>query len=107
MLAVGQSATLLCKAWCNPTAVAVTDCHHNQTNTTPALAGIEDCDTAALIAVVREETRRGGRFPDSRTSVVSVHPIHHTPFTTQVYASDPPALRSPPGLRPLLIALRI
>jgi hypothetical protein len=106
MIAVGPSAALLCKAWCNRAGVAVSDCQHGQANTTPALTGVEDCEAAALTAIVREEIRRGVSWSDSRAAV-AVLPNHYTNSSRQVHTWDPPALRSPAGLRPLLTALRI
>jgi hypothetical protein len=106
MIAVGPSATLLCKAWCDRVYTAVSDCHHDQVSTAAALTGTADCESAGLSAVLPEDIRRGVSSPDSGTAVLVLR-NHFTASTSQPDVRDASALRSPPALRPLLTALRI
>jgi hypothetical protein len=59
-LAVGPTASLLCRIWCFPQADAATGCHHENSSTTPSVAGEQGCDNVvvAATAVLREDVRR-------------------------------------------------
>ena len=59
-LAVGQNATLLCRAWCDLHAAAASGCHHEASASSAIVAGRNSCDDAVLGAgaFLREE---GGR----------------------------------------------
>ena len=59
-LAVGQNVALLCRAWCNAHVAAASGCHHEDSPTTPTVAGDESCDNLVVVAtaVLREDVRR-------------------------------------------------
>jgi hypothetical protein len=106
MIAVGPSATLLCKAWCDRVDAAMSDCHHDQVSTAASLTGSDDCESAGLSAVLREDIRRGVSPPDDGSAVPLLRD-HFTASTSQPNVRDASALRSPPAQRPPLTALRI
>ena len=49
-LAVGQNVALLCRAWCNAHVAAASGCHHEDSPTTPTVAGDESCDNLVVVA---------------------------------------------------------
>jgi hypothetical protein len=60
LLAVGQNVALLCITWCDAHTAAATECHYENSSTTPSVTGDEHCDNAtAAAAVLREDVRRG------------------------------------------------
>ena len=59
-LAAGQNAVILvCKAWCDEHAATASECHHDNSSTTPSVVG-GDCGdmVSAHTAILREDTRR-------------------------------------------------
>ena len=107
-VAGGQNVALLCGAWCGPHAAAARECHHENSSTTPSVAGDEHCGSVVVgaTAVLREEMRR---------DVSSKEANHAIPVPRYQLAQL--TIGSRPGQnhwrersleeRPLVIALRI
>lgn len=68
-LAVGQNATLLCKAWCDPVDAATSGCHHRDgdSSNSPSLVGDDSCDKVVPgeAGFLREDGRRRVSAPQS------------------------------------------
>jgi hypothetical protein len=107
-VAVGPSASLLCKAWCHPQAGATTECHHADPTASPSVAGDDHCDNVVLgaTAVLPEEGRRGVSVPgaDHATPVTRYQPA---PPTTDTNPRHEPWREWSLEKRPLSTALRI
>ena len=70
-LAIGPNVQLLCKTWCHPQAAAASECHHENSSTTPSVAGDEHCDNVvvAATAVLREDARRAVSSQDANQAI--------------------------------------
>jgi hypothetical protein len=71
-MAVGQQATLLCKAWCYQPEASAVGCRHQDATTSPTVSVDDNCRSLALdaIAFVREDTRRSAAAPDTQNALV-------------------------------------
>jgi hypothetical protein len=87
IVALGPSATLLCKGWCDPEVAAATDCHDDRMPATPTMAGNDDCGGAALApaAWAREGIGRGVAASDFAAAVVAQHRVIPTVEATSPF----------------------
>ena len=107
-LAVGPNATLLCKAWCHPQAVAPSGCHHQQQANSPSVAGDDCCHTIvpSVAAFFREDAQRSVSVRDAGHSVlVPRYQLAHS--TTNARPGLEPGREGSLDPRPLSAALRI
>ena len=60
LIAAGPSASLVCKAWCNPAAAAQNGCRHGGRGDSARMATNESCQDAVqgLAIVLKEDVRR-------------------------------------------------
>ena len=67
----GPGASLLCTTRCHPQAAAASRCHHENSSTTPSVAGDESCNNVVVdaTAVLREDVRRGVSSPDANPAI--------------------------------------
>ena len=72
MMAVGQDAVLLCKAWCYQPGASAVACQRHDATTSPTMNADDNCRTLAVgaIAFVREDARRGATAPDTQNALV-------------------------------------
>lgn len=85
-LAVGPNASLVCRAWCDLTAVAESACHHDAPGTAPIMAGDDGCEDEVLSAAfLREDVRRDGSSPNGDHGV----PVHRSHLTRSVSGANP------------------
>jgi hypothetical protein len=108
IIAAGPSASLFCKAWCDPHAAAASGCQDEGTGGSTRIASFDSCQDPleGSIALVRQEQRRKAASDDGASVAVAVHrqpgigaPGLH-PATAQ--GQIPPSLN-----HPLNIPLRI
>ena len=61
LFAAGPSASVLCKALCDPHAAAANGCHHQDNGSATQVSGNASCQDAALgaAALLKEDVRRG------------------------------------------------
>jgi hypothetical protein len=74
-LAAGQNAVIfVCKAWCDAHAVTASECHHENSSTTPSVVGGDCSDmVVADTAIVREDTRRDVSSVDANQAIAVPH----------------------------------
>lgn len=64
-LAVGQNATLSCRAWCDLRAAAASGCRYEESTGSACVAADKNCDDELSVgAFVREEGARAVTAPD-------------------------------------------
>lgn len=68
-LAVGQNVALLCRTWCDAHVAAASECHHENSSSTPSMAGDEDCDNAAVVVVLKEDVWRDVSSQDANQAI--------------------------------------
>jgi hypothetical protein len=104
-LAAGQNVGLLCHVWCVPHEAATTECQHRDAS--PTVAGDESCErtVGAVVALGREDLRRGSPVPDGHHGVI-LSGSRFAPSPSEVGFTHVRA-HVPLGARPLVIALRI
>jgi len=107
-LAVGQNVALLCRAWCNAHVAAASGCHHEDSSTTPTVAGDESCDNVAVAAtaVLREDVRRSVSSQDANHAI-PVPRYQLAQFTIDTRQNQEAGRRWLLENRPLSTALRI
>jgi hypothetical protein len=106
-LATGQTATLVCRAWCDSQGTATAACEHprQQRTSTSTLSAEDGCtDGAASTAVVRENMRRTA--PD-RGPVAVVQPFQAACSRTHIGVAHSAVRQASLDARPLVLALRI
>lgn len=105
MLAVGQTAGLSCKVWCDNAARA--GCSHQDSTTSVAVSVDGSCDCVAVgsVVFVREESRRTA--VDSYAPSVPVHQFRLATPSSRLRSGFEVRRRLPYEARPLVIALRI
>jgi hypothetical protein len=106
-LAVGQNATLLCRAWCDPQAAAASGCHHEESTNSPTMGG-NSCDHAVLSigAFLREEVGRAVDAPDAARAIF-VPRYQISQSSTDARVAQKPEREWSLEKRPLSTALRI
>ena len=107
-LAVGLNASLLCRAGCDPQAAVASGCHHDDSTTSPSLAGDNSCDNVVLgaAAFLREDVRRGVASQDADHAVlVPRYQLAHS--TTDTRPNQETGREWSLEERPLSTALRI
>lgn len=104
----GPNATLLCRIWCDSHQPARTDCHHDQTGTTPAVTGVGDCDDMVVTGAVfvQEGARRGVTDRDADDAIF-VARYQLAPSASKAGLGSGLGRGSPPDKRPHVVALRI
>jgi hypothetical protein len=106
-LAVGQSAALLCRVWCDPHQAATTGCHHQGPTTSASVSGDDNCANVVLSAAfVREDVRREASGP-AAWQVVAVPWFRFAPPPTDTRSSYDPGQQVRLEDRPLAIAHRL
>jgi len=108
ILAVGQNAALLCRAWCHPQAAAASGGHHEEPANSPSVADDDSCDHVVLsvAAFLREGVRRGVSSPDgNHAAPVPHYQLAHS--TTDARLGQEPGREWSLEERPLATALRI
>ena len=107
-LALGQNARLLCRIGCHPNEVTTVGCEHQDTTTSPRVAGDDNCNNvvAGGIAFVREDVRRGASAPDAQQTVAILR-FRFAPRPTDMLSGHDPGQQPLVGARPLEIAIRI
>ena len=104
-LAVGQTASLLCNAWCHDTTSA--GCSH-QDSTSPIVSAHDNCriDVGRAVAFVREDARRTAAAPEEQTAL-AVPRFLLAPSHIDLGFGFESGRRLLLEERPLVIALRI
>jgi hypothetical protein len=104
-LAVGQNASLLCKAWC-PDATSA-GCRHQESTTSPSVSADDNCGDTFVgpVALVREDARRTAA-PDAQNALV-VQRFQLAPSPADLRPGFESGQRRPLEARPLVITLRI
>ncbi|HEX2344687.1 MAG TPA: hypothetical protein VHI98_29730 [Vicinamibacterales bacterium] len=107
-LMAGPSASILCKAWCDPADAAAQGCHHRDASTSPALTGTDDCDNPVFTraVLVKEDVRRSVSSPDTRQALI-VPRYQYFASASGTHIWDEPGRGSPLAQPPLVTALRI
>jgi hypothetical protein len=87
---------------------AVSECHHENSSTTPSVAGDESCNNVVLVAaaVLREDVRRGVSSPGGEHAI-PVPRCQLAPSTINVWLGHEPGRDSSLEKQPLVTALRI
>lgn len=107
-LAVGPNLALLCGTWCDPQAVAASECHHEAPATSPSVAVDDRCDNMVLgvAAFLRQDVRRGVASQDADQAVlVPRYTLAHSTIATR--PRHEPGRASSLEKRPLSTLLRI
>lgn len=96
-LAVGQSASVLCLAWCDPQEAAAAGCHDQNTTDGVRLVGGDHCDDGAPtgLASLGEGVRRSAFAPHADHAI----PVPRYQFVASTNSARP---EREPGYRPLL-----
>jgi hypothetical protein len=107
-LAAGQNVALLCRSWCDAHAAVPSECHHENSSTTPSVAGDKDCGkvVVAATAILREDVRRGVWSRDTNQAI-PVPRYQLAQLTIQERPGHEPGREWSLEKRPLSIALRI
>ena len=107
-LAVGPSAPLFCKVWCDSQQAAAAGCHHEDGTGSPGVAGDNQCDDrpVGLVGFVRDDGRRAADALDHQHAV-ALAPLRFTPPRTEIRSGHDPGQQPLLAARPLTIALRI
>lgn len=107
-LAVGPSAGLLCKTWCNPQAAAADGGHHAASTASTSVAADDTCEDLGLgaAAFLREDVRRGVSAPERDHAVVAL-PYHLARTTTDDRSREHAHIEWSLEKRPLSTTLRI
>ena len=94
--------------WCHPKTVAASECHGENSSTTPSVAGGESCNDVELgaAAVLREDLRRGVSSPDANQAI-TVPRYLLAQLTIDARPGQEPWRECSLGKRPLATALRI
>jgi len=106
-LAVGPSASLLCRTWCDPHAAAASGCHQEDPPGSPSAGGDDSCDHQVLSAAfVPENVRRALSSPDWDHAIpVPRYQLAHS--TIDAPPRHEPGREWPLEKRPLPTVLRI
>jgi hypothetical protein len=64
LFAAGPSASLLCKAWCDPDVAARDGCHHSGADSSASLTSDDSCESVRGMAVLLKEDVRPGSSLD-------------------------------------------
>jgi hypothetical protein len=109
-LAVGSTASLLCRTWCGPQAAHPSGCHPQDPATAPSVvAASDDCCEDVVFSVtafLREDVGRGVSVPDAdHADLVPHYQFAHS--TTDARPGHEPGREWSLEERALLIALRI
>ena len=108
LFAAGPSASLLCKAWCEPKEAAARGCHQQDDLSSTSVAGRHSCQDGlqGSSAVVKEDLRRLASA-EWAGNVVAVAHLQLALEASRERPSD--AYRRPPSSlkRPLSMPLRI
>ncbi len=87
LFAVGPSASLFCKAWCDPHVAAENGCHHEGNGGGPSVRSHDSCDDSIQgLAVVLKEDLRRAPTPDGGAVVLTAR-----------FQTIPPATRLGPA----------
>jgi hypothetical protein len=108
ILVAGPSATVLCKAWCDPAAAAAAGCHHGDGSPSATLTGTNDCTKAVpnSAVVFKQDARRGAPSSDPHQAVMV--PRHHRAISSSdAHPGDDPGCTWSLAPQPLVTALRI
>ena len=105
-LAVGQSASLFCEAWCHDGTSA--ECPHEDPTTSPGVSSEDNCrgvDVGA-VASVREDARRTAVAADAQ-NVLVISRFLFAPSPSDQHSGSELGRRLLLEERPLILALRI
>jgi hypothetical protein len=107
LLAVGQDAALLCRAWCHPGGAPMSECAERLHPTmTPLVGGDDSCGRVAVSGVMLpREDPRPVSDPNGRCATVESR-VELAPMTVGLCLPRAAGLASVESL-PLIIALRI
>ncbi len=102
-LAIGQDASVLCRAWCGD-AVAASECHHKDTSAPRRVKSNDDCRQVGTnsAVLVREDLRPDRQYQAAQHVVVL--PSDEFPSSMGDAQARRGSSLQPP---PLIIALRI
>ena len=107
-LAAGQNAVILvCRTWCDAHAATASECHHENSFTTPSVAGGDCRDmVAADTAVLREDTRRDVSSVDA-SQAIALARYQLVQLTSDAPSGQEPRREWSLEERPLSTALRL
>lgn len=108
VFAAGPSASLLCKAWCDPHSAAISGCHHEGSGSSTSVTRDHTCrDSIQGSAAFLKEHLRGRASSGGTSSAGAVTQYQIAPVATSERLIDDHG-RAPTGLkRPLNTPLRI
>lgn len=108
LFAAGPSASVLCKALCDPHAAAANGCHHQDNGTATQVSGNASCQDMALgaTALLKEDVRRGTSAEGigATVPVASFQLVTRTSNVRRVLGAEP---GTSDQKRPLSTPLRI
>ena len=107
VLAIGQPAALLCRAGCQPTQTAASDCHHQDLARSQKVMESHGCiDMVLVSAVVREDLRRSAPISVAHSALVAVK-YQLASKTAGTPVNDDVAQQRTARYRPLATSLRL
>lgn len=107
LFVAGPSASLFCRAWCDPQVAAQNGCHHEDNGSTAGVASNDSCDDSVQgpAGVLKEDLRRAPA-PDG-DAVVWTARFQNIPTVTRVVPAwtrgRPPSDVNQPQTAPLRI----
>jgi hypothetical protein len=105
--AVGPSASVLCRAWCDPQSASSTGCSHNAPADAPSIGDNNNCEVVVTsVAAVRQDERRGMLDPGVDQSTL-VSRYHLASSVADLRTALRPAHARLLEHRPLVTTLRI
>jgi hypothetical protein len=105
--AVGPSASLLCRAWCDPQSASSTGCSHSAPADAPSVGDNNSCEVGVLsVVAVRQDERRGMLNPSVDQGTL-VSRYHLASSAADLRTAHRPAHARSLEHRPLVTTLRI
>ncbi|MGE0446257.1 MAG: hypothetical protein AB7P99_13595 [Vicinamibacterales bacterium] len=107
VFAAGPSASLFCKAWCDPQVAAENGCHHDDIGGSASLSSSDSCQDSVqgLAVLLKEDVRRSSLADSGLTLPVAKFQLVPSPRIPGVVWSRG---RAPADLlRPLTTPLRV
>jgi hypothetical protein len=107
-LAVGPSATLLCRVWCDAQAAAASGCRHEKHTRSTGVRAEDTCDRVgvSVAAFLREDVQRGRSGPNAdHVTLIARYQLSHS--TIDALPGHDAGRQWPREERPVPTALRI